>query len=68
MLIPLKLIYKTYTGNRGGYDTFIGKYNRSGILQWFIRKGSSSKDIYNDFVVRNNVIFATGYFGNHDYF
>ncbi len=57
-------ITKTYTGNSGGYDTFIGKYNRSGILQWFIRKGSTAKDIYNDFVVRNNVIYATGYFGN----
>jgi gliding motility-associated-like protein len=52
----------TYTGNAGGYDTYIGKYNRSGILQWFIRKGSTSKDIYNDFVVRNNLIYATGYF------
>jgi gliding motility-associated-like protein len=57
-------IVKTFTGNSGGYDTFIGKYNRSGVLQWFIRKGSSGKDIYNDFVVRNNVIYATGYFGN----
>ena len=28
------------------------------------KKGSTSKDIYNDFVVRNNVIYATGYFGN----
>jgi gliding motility-associated-like protein len=57
-------ISKTYTGNSGGYDTFIGKYNRSGNLQWFIRKGSSAKDIYNDFVVRNNVIYATGFFTN----
>ncbi len=57
-------ITKTYTGNSGGFDTFVGKYNRSGILQWFLRKGSSAKDIYNDFVVRNNVIFATGYFTN----
>jgi gliding motility-associated-like protein len=55
---------KTYSGNTGGYDTFIGKYNRSGILQWFIRKGSTAKDIYNDFVIRNNLIYATGYFAN----
>lgn len=55
---------QTYTGNTGGYDTYIGKYNRSGILQWFLRKGSTAKDIYNDFVVRNNVIYATGYFAN----
>ncbi len=54
----------TYSGNSGGYDTFLGKYNRSGILQWFLRKGSTAKDIYNDFVVRNNVIYATGYFTN----
>lgn len=54
---------QTYTGNTGGFDTYIGKYNRSGILQWFIRKGSTFKDIYNDFVVRNNIIYATGYFG-----
>jgi gliding motility-associated-like protein len=57
-------ITNTFSGNTGGYDTFIGKYNRSGILQWFIRKGSTAKDIYNDFVVRNNVIYATGYFAN----
>ncbi|MBN2275197.1 MAG: T9SS type A sorting domain-containing protein [Bacteroidales bacterium] len=56
-------ITKTIIGNSGGYDTFIAKYNRSGTLQWFIRKGSTYKDIYNDFVVRNNVIYATGYFG-----
>ncbi len=55
-------ITKTFTGNAGGYDTYIGKYNRSGILQWFLRKGSTAKDIYNDFVVRNNIIYATGYF------
>jgi hypothetical protein len=55
---------KTFVGNVGGHDTFIGKYNRSGILQWFLRKGSTAKDIYNDFVVRNNVIYATGYFTN----
>jgi gliding motility-associated-like protein len=55
---------KTVVGNNLEYDTFIGKYNRSGILQWFIRKGSSAKDIYNDFVVKNNVIYATGYIGN----
>ncbi len=42
----------------------LAKYNRSGILQWFLRKGSTAKDIYNDFVVRNNVIYATGYFTN----
>jgi gliding motility-associated-like protein len=58
-------VINTLTGSSDGYDTFIGKYNRSGILQWFIRKGSpAAKDIYNDFVVRNNVIYATGYFGN----
>ncbi|MBN1413649.1 MAG: T9SS type A sorting domain-containing protein [Bacteroidales bacterium] len=54
----------TISGNMGGYDTYIGKYNRSGILQWFLRKGSTSKDIYQDFVIRNNIIYATGYFAN----
>ncbi len=54
----------TYSGNIGGYDTYIGKYNKTGVLQWFLRKGSTAKDIYNDFVVRNNVIYATGYFAN----
>jgi gliding motility-associated-like protein len=54
----------TYVGNSGGYDTYIGKYNRSGVLQWFLRKGSTAKDVYNDFVLRNNVIYATGYFAN----
>ncbi len=57
-------IVNTYSGNIGGYDTYIGKYNRSGILQWFLRKGSTARDIYNDFVVRNNVIYATGYFAS----
>ncbi len=57
-------ITNTFTGNTGGYDTYIAKYNRSGILQWFLRKGSTAKDIYNDFVVRNNVIYTTGYFAN----
>jgi gliding motility-associated-like protein len=55
-------VFKTYNDNVGGFDTYIGKFNRSGILQWLIRKGSTARDIYNDFVVRNNVIFATGYF------
>ncbi len=55
---------KIITGNTGGFDTYLAKYNRSGILQWFLRKGSTAKDIYNDFVVRNNVIYATGYFTN----
>ncbi|MBP1668629.1 MAG: C-terminal target protein, partial [Bacteroidetes bacterium] len=54
----------TLSGNTGGYDTFIGKYNRSGILQWFLRKGSTAKDIYNNFVIHNNVIYATGYFAS----
>jgi gliding motility-associated-like protein len=57
-------IVKTYSGNTGGYDTYISKFNRSGILQWFVRKGSSSTDIYLDLVVRNNIIYATGYFSN----
>ncbi len=57
-------ITNTYSGNTGGYDTYMAKYNRSGILQWFLRKGSTAKDVYNDFVVRNNVIYATGYFAN----
>jgi gliding motility-associated-like protein len=57
-------ITKAYTGNSGGYDTYIAKYNRSGVLKWFIRKGSTAKDIYNDFVVRNNLIYTTGYFAN----
>jgi len=56
-------IANTIAGNVGGYDTYMAKYNRSGILQWFLRKGSTLKDIYNDFVVRNNIIYATGYFG-----
>ncbi len=57
-------ITNTYSGNIGGYDTYMAKYNRSGVLQWFLRKGSTARDIYNDFVVRNNVIYATGYFAN----
>jgi gliding motility-associated-like protein len=57
-------IIKTINGNVGGYDTFIGKYNSNGLLQWFIRKGSTAKDIYNDFTVKNNIIYATGYFAN----
>lgn len=57
-------IERTFTGNVGGYDTYIGKFNRNGILQWFIRKGGTAKDIYYDFVVRNNLIYATGYFAN----
>jgi hypothetical protein len=44
------------------YDTYIGKYNRSGNLQWFLRIGGNGKDIYNDFVIRNNIIYTTGYF------
>lgn len=55
---------KTVSGNTGGYDTYIAKYNRSGNLQWFLRKGSTAKDIYNDFVFQNNVIYATGFFTN----
>lgn len=54
----------TYVGNLGGYDTFIAKYNRSGIMQWFVRKGSSSNDYYYDIAIRNNVIYTTGYFAN----
>jgi gliding motility-associated-like protein len=46
------------------YDTYICKYNRSGTLQWFLRKGSTSKDIYNDFVIGKNIIYATGFFTN----
>jgi len=57
-------VERTFAGNIGGYDTYIGKYNRNGILQWFIRKGGTAKDVYNDFVVRNNLIYATGYFAN----
>ena len=64
MLTPLQTHNKYYIGNTGGYDTYIAKYNRSGVLQWFLRKGSTAKDIYNDFVIRNNVIYATGYFAN----
>ena len=59
-----EILTNTYAGNTGGYDTYIGKYNRSGVLQWFLRKGSTARDIYNDFVIRNNIIYATGYFAN----
>jgi hypothetical protein len=53
----------TYTRSAStNYDTYIGKYNRSGSMQWFLRIGGTGKDIYNDFVVRNNIIYATGYF------
>jgi len=55
----------TYTRSASSnYDTYICKYNRSGNLQWFLRIGGTGKDIYNDFVVRNNLIYATGYFAN----
>ena len=54
----------THNINLGNYDTYICKYNRSGILQWSILKGSAGRDIYNDFVLRYNVIFATGCFTN----
>lgn len=57
-------LINTYSGNAQGSDTYIGKFNRSGIMQWFVRKGSSAKDNYLDFVVRNNVIYATGFFTN----
>ncbi|MBN2613961.1 MAG: gliding motility-associated C-terminal domain-containing protein [Bacteroidales bacterium] len=56
-------ITKSYTRSAStNYDTYIAKYNRSGILQWFLRKGGTGRDIYNDFVLRNNIIYATGYF------
>jgi gliding motility-associated-like protein len=54
---------KSYAKSAGtSYDTYMAKYNRSGILQWFLIKGGTGKDIYNDFVIRNNIIYATGYF------
>ncbi len=55
---------KSHPGNLGNFDTYICKYNRSGILQWLVLKGSPGRDIYNDFLLRNNLIFATGYFTN----
>jgi gliding motility-associated-like protein len=56
---------QSYAKSAGpNYDTYMAKYNRSGILQWFLIKGGTGKDIYNDFVIRNNVIYATGYFAN----
>lgn len=48
--------------NLGNFDTYFCKYNRSGILQWLVLKGSNGRDIYNDFVKRDSLIFATGYF------
>jgi gliding motility-associated-like protein len=48
--------------NLGNFDTYICKYNRSGILQWVILKGSTGRDIYNDFIKRDSLIYATGYF------
>ncbi|MBN1791220.1 MAG: gliding motility-associated C-terminal domain-containing protein [Bacteroidales bacterium] len=57
-------LVKSHTGNLGNFDTYICKYNRSGVLQWLILKGSPGKDIYNDFILGNNIIFATGYFTN----
>ena len=36
-------ITKTLNGNSGGYDTYMCKYNRSGVLQWFIRKAALPK-------------------------
>jgi hypothetical protein len=55
-------VINTHRPTIGLYDVFIGKYNRSGILQWFITKGSIAEDNYIDFVVRNNVIYTTGLF------
>jgi gliding motility-associated-like protein len=55
---------KSHPVNLGNFDTYICKYNRSGILQWLILKGSPGRDIYNDFILGNNVIYATGYFTN----
>ncbi len=52
----------TFYGNQGGEDSFIAKYNRNGVLQWLIKRGSSSDDGYNDISIRNNLICATGYF------
>jgi gliding motility-associated-like protein len=57
-------LVKSHPVNLGNFDTYICKYNRSGILQWLILKGSPGRDIYNDFILGNNVIFATGYFTN----
>ena len=57
-------VQNTYNGNQGGYDAFIAKYNRSGILQWFVKKGSSSNDYYYDIAIKNNIIYAAGYFAN----
>lgn len=54
----------TRNGSMGGADTYICKYNRSGILQWLIQRGNTGSDYYYDFVLRNKVIFATGYFAN----
>lgn len=45
-------------------DPFIGKYNKSGNLQWFISRSSAGKDIYMDFSVIGDVIYATGFFTN----
>jgi gliding motility-associated-like protein len=54
---------KTY-GNIGGYDNFIAKYNRSGNMQWFNKKGSSANDYFYDIAIKNNIIYSTGYFAH----
>ncbi len=49
-------------GNVGGWDTYIGKYNRSGTLQWIITKGGTLIDAYNDISISGDIIYASGTF------
>ncbi len=45
-------------------DPFIGKYNKSGNLQWFITRTGLGKDIYLDFALFGDIIYASGYFSD----
>ncbi len=58
------IISSTGSTSSSDVDTYIGKYNRSGVLQWYVKKGGVGSDYYNDFVLNNNMLYATGYFAD----
>ena len=51
--------------NEGGWDTYIVKYNRSGILQWSITKGGTLLDLYNDMAINGDIMYVTGTIDGH---
>ncbi|NJM16026.1 MAG: hypothetical protein HC896_12225, partial [Bacteroidales bacterium] len=56
--------HKTDIVNAGLFDSYIAKYNRSGVLQWFLSIGGTNDDFYRDFDIKGDVIYTTGYFSN----